>query len=115
MGDSIMHMEEIQLFIFDNIHELACQGSVIRRVIKKRVFLRIDFVEKYILTEMGEPCGSLVGDKVDLMTFGCQRKPELCSHNTAASVGRIANNSNTHEPCLRLKDEVSGLSHCKTI
>ena len=96
MRNSIMNVQQIQFFILDDIDQFTCQGCIIRGIIKERIFFGIDFVEKNIFLEMGQADRSLIGDKVNLMSFCRQRKAKFCGHNTRTTVGRITNYSNTH-------------------
>jgi imidazoleglycerol phosphate dehydratase HisB len=68
--DGIVNMKEVELFILDHIYQFAGEGSIVWRIVKKGVFLCIDFVKEDIFLVMGEAHRALIGDKVNLMAFG---------------------------------------------
>lgn len=96
MWDGIVDMQQVQFFIFDHIDQLTGERGIIRRIVKERILLGIDLMEKNIFLVMGQADGPLVGDKVDLMPFGCQGKAQFCGDDTTTSVGRVTNYSYTH-------------------
>ena len=96
MRDSVVYVKQIQFFVFRYIHQFAGQRSVIGCIIKKRIFLCVDFMKKNIFLEMDQPDRSLIGDKMDLVSFIGQGESKLCSHYTRPAIGGVTNNTNTH-------------------
>src|SRR6187200_611944 len=96
MRYGIMDMEQIQLFILDDIDQLTGQRSVIWGIIKQWVLLCIHFMEKNIFLEMVKSDRALIRDKMNLMTFGGQGQAKFSCYYTGTTVGRVTHYSYTH-------------------
>src|SRR5690606_15798237 len=98
MGYGIMHMQKVQLFVFDYIDHLAGQGQLIRHVIKKRITLDVNFVIEKILTKKIQSGRLPVGDKMNLMPLPRKGFAQFSSYYPAPTKSRITDNSDFHMP-----------------
>src|SRR5690606_20870746 len=98
MRNRIMHMQEIQLFVFNYVNHLTGQSQLIRHVVEKRVTLDVNFVIEKILTKKIQSGGLPVGDKMNLVSFPRKGLTQFSSYYHTPTKSRITDNSDFHMP-----------------
>src|SRR4051812_3983353 len=96
MWYGVVHMQQIQLFIADDINEFAGKGSFVWSKLKEGVVKNCDLVIKEIFRKEIEPYGLTISYKMHFMPFSCEGLAKFCCNNPASSKGGITNNTNFH-------------------
>src|SRR5690606_26305913 len=94
MGDGVVHMKQVELFVLDYADHLAGQCEFVRRVFKKRIRTNIDLVVKEVFVQKVQPSGLGIGDEVYLMSFLGQGLSKFGGHHATSSKGRITDDTN---------------------
>ena len=96
MGDCVMDVEQVQVFVLDHIHEFARQCRIIRWIFEEWVFVSIHFVIEHIFLECREAGGSFIGNEMNFMPSFGKAEPQLGRYHPATAIRRITYNSNFH-------------------
>ena len=89
-------MQNIQIVIGNNIHNLGGKGSIVGRVFKERVVVAVHLVVKYICLEMRQPDRSPVCDEVYLVPLAGETQTQFGGYYSGAAISGVTNDTYFH-------------------
>ena len=94
MRYGVVHMQQFNALVQYGVHHLAAQCQFVRLVLKQRIVLYIDFVVVDVLLEDVQADRLVVGNEVDRMSGRGHELAQFGCHDSAASIGGIADHAN---------------------
>ena len=100
MGNRIMCMHHVELFISRHLGDFCCKSKRVKRALEHRILHRLDLVVADVFRERPEPEGCRTVDKVHDMTPPGKSLAQLGRNRAAPPVRMVTGNAYFHNQKL---------------